>query len=102
MAQQESVSGIQQKLPIAFAYVLKHERILRIRYAGYISMINGLDERVIPPFAIGKKNWLFLARMKGAESSVCVYIIIETVKVNGINPYKYKDITSKYILCLNT
>lgn len=45
------------KLIKAFKYVLNHEEGLRqYLYDGYILMKNSLDERVVRPFSIGRKN----------------------------------------------
>ena len=43
----------------------------------------------IPPFTIGRKNWLFSGSPKGATASAAVYSLIETCKANEIDPYKY-------------
>lgn len=50
---------------------------------------NNLAENSIRPFTIGRKNWLFSGSPKGAETSAGIYTLIETAKVNGINPWKY-------------
>ncbi len=52
-------------------------------------MTNSLDERTIRPFTTGRKNWLFSACPKGAETSAAAYSIIEIAKANGLDPYKY-------------
>ncbi len=55
-----------------------------------------LDEvkDAIPPQTVGRKNWMFCATTKGAKASANIYSIIETCKVNKINPYDYL----KYLL----
>ncbi len=55
-------------------------------------MTNSLDKRTIRPFKTGRGNWLFSANPKGAKTSVAVYSIIETAKLNGLDPYKYLTI----------
>ena len=40
-------------------------------------------------YCIGRKNWLFSGSPKGASTSAGIYTLIETAKVNGLNPRKY-------------
>ncbi len=48
-----------------------------------------LSENAIRPFTVGRKNWLFSATPKGAESSAIVYTMVEMAKSNDLNIYKY-------------
>ena len=50
---------------------------------------NNATERTIKPFVIGRKNWLFSDTVKGAKASANIYSLIETAKVNGLEPYHY-------------
>ena len=50
---------------------------------------NNRGERAIKPFVIGRKNWLFSNTPKGATASAVIYSIIETAKVNDLNPFYY-------------
>ena len=36
-----------------------------------------------------RKNWLFCDTPKGAEASAVVYTLVETAKVNGLDPFRY-------------
>ena len=54
-----------------------------------VPISNNLAENAIRPFVVGRKNWLFCDSVKGAESSAIVYSIVETAKVNGLDPYDY-------------
>ena len=56
---------------------------------GDVPISNNLAENAIRPFVVGRKNWLFCDSVKGAESSAIVYSLVETAKVNGIEPYEY-------------
>lgn len=56
---------------------------------GRIRIDNNDCERIIRPFAIGRKNWMFSASTRGAEASATLYSIIATCKANKINPYDY-------------
>jgi len=50
---------------------------------------NNRAENAIRPFVIGRKNWLFSGTPAGAEASAIHYSLIETAKLNGLNPYEY-------------
>jgi transposase len=50
---------------------------------------NNACERTIRPFVVGRKNWLFSGSPAGAEASAAWYSLIETAKLNGIEPYLY-------------
>ncbi|SIS93864.1 IS66 family transposase [Neptunomonas antarctica] len=50
---------------------------------------NNRAENAIRPFVIGRKNWLFSTSQAGARASANVYSLIETAKVNGLEPYAY-------------
>jgi len=56
---------------------------------GSLEIDNNAAERSIKPFVIGRKNWLFSASSKGAESSALLYSLIETAKNNGLVIEKY-------------
>ncbi|NLC96559.1 MAG: transposase domain-containing protein [Erysipelotrichaceae bacterium] len=38
-----------------------------------------------------KKNWTFCGSREDANSSATVYSLVETVKSNDLNPYKYLE-----------
>ena len=64
------------------------------RLVGYLKdgrypIDNNVVENAIRPFAIGRKNWLFSASVKGAKASANLYSLIETAKANGLEPYAY-------------
>lgn len=50
---------------------------------------NNRAENTIRPFVIGRKNWLFSASQAGAHASANLYSLIETAKVNNLEPYAY-------------
>lgn len=56
---------------------------------GRLSIDNNAVENAIRPFAVGRKNWLFSDRPEGARSSAVLYSLVETAKLNGLNPYAY-------------
>ena len=50
---------------------------------------NNPAENAVRPFTIGRKNWLFSQSQAGACASANLYSLIETAKMNGLNPYDY-------------
>ena len=56
---------------------------------GRIEIDNNLLENAIRPFAIGRKNWLFMGSPAGAKAGAIFYSLIETCKAHNIEPYKY-------------
>lgn len=50
---------------------------------------NNLAENAIRPFVVGRKNWLFSKSPEGARTCAFFYSLIETAKLNGIEPYSY-------------
>ena len=61
---------------------------------GKIHIDNNAAERAIRPFTVGRKNWLFMGSPNGATAAANIYSLIESAKMNGLNPEKYL----KYIL----
>lgn len=39
--------------------------------------------------AIGRKNWLFAGSITGGERAAAIYSVIETAKLNGVEPQVY-------------
>lgn len=57
---------------------------------------NNKAENAIRPFVVGRKNWLFHGNDAGAQASCVVYTLIETAKLNGLEPWAYlKDVLEK-------
>jgi transposase len=50
---------------------------------------NNISENAIRPFVVGRKNRLFYKSPAGAETACILYSVIETAKLNGLNPLKY-------------
>ena len=50
---------------------------------------NNACEQAIRPFVVGRKNWLFSGSPIGATASAGWYSIIETAKINSVEPYLY-------------
>lgn len=73
-------------------YCLKQEKYLRVFLTdGNVPMDNSASERAIRPFTIGRKNWVIINSVKGADASAVIYSIVETAKRNQLNIYYYLD-----------
>ena len=56
---------------------------------GEVPMDNNSAEQAIRPFCVGKKNWVMIDTIAGAEASAMIYSIAETAKANNLKPYNY-------------
>jgi hypothetical protein len=56
---------------------------------GAVAIDNNAAERHIKPFAVGRKNWLFMGSPEGARAAATLYSLIETAKLNRCNPEGY-------------
>ena len=56
---------------------------------GRLEMSNNAAERAIRPLALGRKNYLFAGADAGGERAAVLYTIIETAKLNGLDPEAY-------------
>jgi hypothetical protein len=77
---------------IAKAFVYLNNQFAKLEvYAtdGRLSIDNNRAENHIRPIALGRKNWLFATSVKGANAVANWYSIIETAKLNGLEPYHY-------------
>jgi transposase len=88
--------SVQSKLPKksptaqAMAYAMNHQVALeRFLEDGKIEIDNNAAERAMRSIAIGRKNWLFAGSDQGGETAAAIYSLIETAKLNDINPWKY-------------
>ncbi|MHB8392456.1 MAG: IS66 family transposase [Acidobacteriaceae bacterium] len=63
---------------------------------GRLDICNNAAERAIRPLALGRKNWLFAGSDNGGERAAVIYTLIETAKLNGLDPEAYlRDIISR-------
>ena len=56
---------------------------------GRAEVDNNAAERSIRGIALGRKNWLFAGSDTGGERAAAIYSLIETCKLNGIDPEAY-------------
>ena len=74
----------------AIAYALNNEDALkRFLSDGQIEIDNNAAERALRSVAIGRKNWLFAGSDEGGRTAATIYTLLETAKLNGVNPWGY-------------
>ena len=74
----------------AIAYAQNNQvALMRFLENGKIEIDNNSAERAMRSIAIGRKNWLFAGSDRGGDTAAAMYTIIETLKLNNINPWKY-------------
>lgn len=65
------------------------ERVYKIFADGTMPIHNNRDEQLIRPTTIVRKNCLFARTTAGAKANAIWYSLIQTAKLNGLDPYKY-------------
>lgn len=77
----------------ALKYCINQEQYLRVFLDnGDVPMDNNAAERAIRPFTVGRKNWVMIDTIKGAEASAIIYSIVETAKANNLRTYDYLEL----------
>ncbi|MBK1671505.1 IS66 family transposase [Rhodovibrio sodomensis] len=56
---------------------------------GHLEISNNAAERGIKPLVLGRKNWLFAGSEAGGHRAAKFYTLIETAKLNGVDPMAY-------------
>ena len=71
----------------AIAYSLNRWTALtRFLEDGRICMTNNAAERALRGIAVGRRNWTFAGSDRGGERAAAIYTLIETAKLNDVDP----------------
>ena len=63
---------------------------------GSLAPDNNLSERAMRPVALSRKNWLFAGSVRGGKAAAVIYSLVETARLNGVEPYAYlKDVLGR-------
>ena len=83
----------------AIRYGLNHwEGLERFLEDGRIEIDTNTVERSMRPIALNRKNALFAGHDTGAENWACLASLIETCKLNGVDPQAYlTDVLTKLV-----
>lgn len=74
----------------AFRYVLNHWKAFQ-RYLerGDLKIDNNAAERDLRVIAVGRKNWQFAGSERGGKALATLFTLVETAKLNGLNPREW-------------
>mgnify|MGYP003122066253 CR=1 FL=1 len=85
-AQMARIPG-KSELAKAVRYALTRMQKLRPYLDhGILEIDNNSAERAMKPIAIGRKNYLFVGSEGGGKAAAIAYTLIETAKMNGVDP----------------
>ena len=95
-AQLPRISG---KSPLAGAIRYALARMKKMRPwldHGFLELDNNTAERSMRPIALGRKNYLFMGSEGGGKSAAIAYTLIETAKLNDVDPQAWlTDVLSR-------
>lgn len=83
------LNKISGKTPLAKAIRYALNRLPKARpYLdhGVLELDNNTAERAVRPVTLGRKNYLFMGSEAGGKSAAIAYTLIETCKLNRVNP----------------
>ena len=71
-------------------FSLNQEEYLKVFLTdGEVPIDDSASERALRNFTIGRKNWVTVNTVRGAQASAVIYSITETARANGLNVYYY-------------
>ena len=83
------ISG-RSELAKAIRYtVSRWDALTLILRDGRACIDNSAAERAMRPIAVGRRNWTFAGSDAGGERAAAIYSLIETAKLNGLDPEGY-------------
>src|SRR5215510_11680124 len=88
----ETLSKLSRKSELAAAFRYMRSRwkaLLHCFEDGRLALDNNPAERALRCVAIGRKNYLFAGSDAGGRRAAAIYSLIETAKLNGLNPQHY-------------
>jgi transposase len=83
------LTRISGKSPLAGAIRYGLARMNRLRpylEQGILELDNNVAERGMRAIALGRKNYLFVGSEAGGKAAAIAYTLIETAKLNGVDP----------------
>ncbi|HEX5323846.1 MAG TPA: transposase [Capsulimonadaceae bacterium] len=80
----------RSELAEALRYIIKQRTALtRVATDARLEADNNIAENAIRSIALGRRNWLFAGSHSGGERAAALYSILQTTKLNGVNPQAY-------------
>src|SRR5689334_14781233 len=84
--QQERLSR-KSEVGKAIAYATRRwDALTRFMTDGRACLTNNAAERALRGIAVGRRNWTFAGSDRGGERAAAIYTLIETAKLNGVDP----------------
>ena len=86
---QSELPKLSGKTPLANAirYALtRMKRLSGYLDHGFLELDNNTAERSMRGIAIGRKNYMFIGSERGGKSAAVIYTLIETAKLNSVDP----------------
>ncbi len=88
----------KSRLGEKLAYIANHWDGLQVFLTdGRVEMDNNVVENAIRPLALSRKNALFAGHDEGAKAWARIASLVETAKMNGVNPHAYLKATLEAI-----
>ena len=87
----------KSELAKAIGYSLgRWKSLTRYRDDGRIEIDNNAAERALRGVALGRSNYLFMGSDAGGERAAAIYSLVETAKLNGLDPQAYlRDVLAR-------
>lgn len=85
-------------------YCLNQEEYLKVFLSdGEVPIDNLASERALRTFTMGRKNWMTINTVRGAQASAMIYSVTETARANGLNVYYYvKHLLTELVKAVRT
>ena len=92
-------ASAKSAIAVAIRYGFNHwDGLERFLEDGRIEIDSNVVERSMRPIALNRKNALFAGHDTGAENWACLASLIETCKLNGVDPQAYlTDVLTKLV-----
>jgi hypothetical protein len=62
---------------------------------GRLEIDNNPAENALRGIAVGRKNWMFAGADCGGERAAAMYSLLETAKLNGVNPQEWLAVSNE-------
>ena len=80
----------KSNLAEAFRYAInRREALSRFVTDGRLEVDNNIAENAMRCIALGRKNYLFAGSDTGGDRAAAIYTIVQTAKMNDLNPEAY-------------
>lgn len=85
-----SKASARSPLAEALRYAVKLKpQLLAYTQDGRLEIDNNPAENALRGIAVGRKNWMFAGADCGGERAAAMYSLLETAKLNGVNPQEW-------------